>query len=212
MNPSNTLQPELLKLGRRLRILRKSYSWTLSELSQQVDVSEAYLSRIESGDRQPSLAVLINLAQAYGTTLPELFQQEDATQRDKVVASASSDSVVVRATERPLIEGNGLLCTSLAGKGGSKSLHPLRIVIPVARQEESLYRHNGEEWLYVLSGQILLTLDGEKLVLNPGDSAHFDASLPHRLSATSAQDAEVILVACAKATSLLESYFHGISN
>ena len=212
MNLGTTPQPELIKLGRRLRSLRKSRSWTLGELSQRVDISEAYLSRIESSDRQPSLAVLINIAQAYGTTLPELFQEEDTTQRNNMIASASSDSVVVRAAERPLIEGNGLLCTSLAGEGSPKSLHPVRIVVPVTRQEENLYRHNGEEWLYVLSGQILLTLNGEKLILNPGDSAHFDASLPHRLSAMSVQDAEVILVACANASSLLESYFHGSSS
>ena len=100
----------------------------------------------------------------------------------------------------------------MAGGGSAKSLHPVRIVVPATRQEENLYRHNGEEWLYVLLGQILLTLNGEKLILNPGDSAHFDASLPHRLSATSVQDAEVILVACANASSLLESYFYGSSS
>ena len=95
MNLGTTPQPELIKLGRRLRSLRKSRSWTLGELSQRVDISEAYLSRIESGDRQPSLAVLINLAQAYGTTLPELFQEEEARQRDNAITSVSSDSVVV---------------------------------------------------------------------------------------------------------------------
>lgn len=61
--PDHPFHSELLKLGQRLRSLRRDQGWTLADLSQQVDSSEAYLSRLESGDRQPSLAILFKLAQ-----------------------------------------------------------------------------------------------------------------------------------------------------
>ena len=75
-----------------------------------------------------------------------------------------------------------------------------------ARQGDLLYQHDGEEWLYVLSGQLVLILADEEHVLQPGDAAHFDARTPHRLSAKGGGDAEIILVACAAPRPLLGSY------
>ena len=95
-----------------------------------------------------------------------------------------------------LQRGNGLFYTSLAGGNRTTSLHPIRVTVP-ARQGDLLYQHDGEEWLYVLSGQLVLILADEEHVLQPGDAAHFDARTPHRLSAKGGGDAEIILVACA---------------
>jgi quercetin dioxygenase-like cupin family protein len=59
-----------------------------------------------------------------------------------------------------------------------------------------MYQHEGEEWVYVLSGQLRLALSGRFYDLAAGDSAHFDSRLPHRLTALGGTDAELILVAC----------------
>ncbi len=71
---------------------------------------------------------------------------------------------------------------------------------------DCLYQHDGEEWLYVLSGQLRLILADSEYVLQPGDAAHFDASTPHRFSAIGSCDAEIIFVACAALRPLLDSY------
>jgi quercetin dioxygenase-like cupin family protein len=78
--------------------------------------------------------------------------------------------------------------------------------VPAERAEEKLYQHEGEQWLYVLSGHLQLKLADKEYVLEPGDSAHFDAERPHQLSALDKNDAEIILVACSVPYLLLRSY------
>ncbi len=190
------LQPQLTKLGIRLRSLRHQNGWTLGDLAARTGVSEAYLSRLESGERQPSLAVLLTLTQAYNLELSSLFEPERET----------NPRVVVRAGSKAVQQGNGLSYTPLSGSSRFASLHPIRVTVQADRQDDCLYEHDGEEWLYVLSGQLGLTLIDEKYILQPGDAAHFDARKPHRLSALGGGDVEIILVSCAAPRSLLESY------
>ena len=63
------------------------------------------------------------------------------------------------------------------------------------RKGDEHYHHEGEEWIYVLSGRLTLSLAGRTYDLVPGDAAHFDSRLPHRLIANGKKDAEVLLVA-----------------
>ncbi len=190
------LQLELTKLGTRLRNLRSQRGWTLEDLAHRAGVSEAYLSRLEGGDRQASLAVLFGLAQAFGIALPSLFEPEpqDAT------------CVVVRAGSTASQQGHGLSYHSLSVGDRFTNLQPIRVTVPVNRPGDCLYEHDGEEWLYVLSGQLGLVFSDEEYTLSVGDAAHFDARRPHRLLAKGEEDAEIILVACAVPRSLLQSY------
>ena len=85
-------------------------------------------------------------------------------------------------------------------------MQPIRVTVPADRTGDEMYQHDGEEWLYVLSGTLRLALADQTQVLHPGDAAHFDARTPHRLSALDGHDAELILVACAGPRMLLDSY------
>ena len=66
--------------------------------------------------------------------------------------------------------------------------------IPARRHHEKFYTHEGEEWLYVISGGLNLIFENERHSLQPGDAAHFDARTPHRLAALGKHDAVVLLV------------------
>ncbi len=114
--------------------------------------------------------------------------------------------VVVRATEGGPQRGNGLLYERLSDGSWAFNLQPLRVVVPAEREGDTLYKHEGEQWLYVLSGRLRFEISGEEVVLEAGDAAHFDADNPHRLEALDGQDAEVIVVACAVPYLLLRSY------
>jgi transcriptional regulator with XRE-family HTH domain len=201
---STMLKAKLIALGQRLKTLRSDRHWTLADLATKVEVSDTYLSRLESGERQPSLAVLFNLAKVYGLALPDLFK---STSEDSL-APQSSSSVVIRSGDRALQEGNGLFYASLSGGKHLTDLHPLRVIIPPNSENAQNYQHTGEEWLYVISGQVKLTLAKEEFLLNPGDAAHFNAYIPHRLSTNNQQGAEILLVACASVNSLLKSYIN----
>jgi transcriptional regulator with XRE-family HTH domain len=192
------LEAELVKLGMKLKSLRALKGWTLADLAQRVDVSEAYLSRLESGERQASLAVLLSLVKAYDISLSTLFEpQEEA-----------GACTVIRHGRAVKQQGNGLFYKPLTGGGRLVNLHPIQVTVPANRRETGFYEHEGEEWLYVLSGKLGLTFTDEDYILEPGDAAHFDSRKPHRLSAVGEENAEIILVACAPNRSLLESYLN----
>jgi len=190
------LQADLARVGARLRRLRRERGWRLEDLAERTDLSVAYLSRIEGGERQPSLTALFAIAQAYGVPFSALFEPEQETE----------DCVVVRATERTTQRGNGLLYSRLSSSSWHFNLKPLRVVVPAEREADVIYQHEGEQWLYVLSGRLRLELADEGFVLEPGDAAHFDSSKPHRLEALDGRDAEVILTACSVPYLVLRSY------
>ena len=194
---SGRLGTELAWVGDRLRALRRERGWRLEDLAERTSLSKAYLSRLESGERQPSLAALLGVAQAYGVPLSSFFEPESATR----------GGVVVRGAKAPVQRGNGLLYANLSEGNLKFNLQPLRVVIPTGRGRGEVYRHEGEQWLYVLSGRLGLKIgDEEELELGVGDAAHFDADNPHTLTALDGKDAEIILVACAVPYLLLKSY------
>lgn len=187
---------ELARVGSRLRALRRERGWRLEDLAERTKFSKAYLSRLESGERQPSLGALFRVARAYEVDFSSLFEPEPGVK----------SGMVVRGSQSPMRWGNGLSYANLSEGSWTFNLRPLRIVVPAGREEEKLYQHEGEQWLYVLSGRLWLRLAEEEFVLEPGDAAHFDAEKPHQLSALGENDAEIILVACSVPYLLLRSY------
>ncbi|MCA1717291.1 MAG: XRE family transcriptional regulator [Actinobacteria bacterium] len=192
----NGLSANLVKVGERLRRLRKERGWKLEDLAERTNLSRAYLSRLENGERQPSLTALFHVAQAYGVAFSSLFESEPDLE----------SGVIVRAAQAPVRRGNGLFYANLSRGSWAFNLHPIRIVVPAEREEGEVYQHEGEQWLYVVSGSLGLGIGDEEFILESGDAAHFSADNPHRLTALGGRDAEIILVACAVPYLLLKSY------
>ncbi len=71
------------------------------------------------------------------------------------------------------VQGNGLFYQAHSGGLPGAVMQPLRVTIPAGRTGDELYRHEGEEWLYVLSGELCVTLGKEVHDLGAGDSIHF---------------------------------------
>lgn len=179
-------------LGARLHAMRESRDWTLDVLAEHTDLSKAYLSRLEAGDRQPSLTALCAIANAFGVSVAALFEQPDD----------SSDWIVVRGGSTTVRNVNGLSYVPLSGSTKPFNLQPIEVTVPADRGGSETYQHVGEEWVHVTIGRVRLTLGGKKIVLERGDSAHFDSRRPHRLDAMGGEDAKIILVACSIPTAL----------
>lgn len=178
----------LAGLGARLRSLRNQRRWTLEQLSLRTKLSQPYLSRIESGRRQPSLAALLTLARAHSMPLASLLEEEPSLVSPRVLIQAGTSS------ER---HANGLQYRVVSGAASKGSLQALQVTIPPKREHQNFYHHDGEEWLYVLSGNLRLIFEDGEHLLKPGDSAHFEARTPHRLAATGPHSTEAIIVSCA---------------
>ena len=168
---------DLPGLGARLRERRLSSRLTLEAAAARVGLSPAHLSRLETAKRQPSLPVLLGLSRAYGVPVETLLLGAEAP---------GAPSPVVRGRHQP---GPGSGDEGLAGGwlyrpagAPGRAMQALRVHIPVRVQDDIVRVHPGEEWLYVLHGRLLLTLDQEEYRLEAGDAAHFDSMRAHQLA------------------------------
>ena len=169
-------------LGDRLRSAREARGLTLDQLSASTGISKAHLSRLESGARQPSVGILVELAAALGTRVGALFGEDVA---GTPLATFTPDA--------PRHTAAGLEIASSSGFPDSRALEVLRVHVPANRQPSAPVRHRGEEWIYVLRGRVELEFDGMLYELGKDMAAHFDATREHRLFAGHAS-AELLLV------------------
>ena len=179
------IQPQLRSFGARLRELRLQRGWTLQDLAGQSGLSKTFLSRLESGDRQASIAAVLTLSRIFDVSLASLFESPLALE----------PCVIVRGADAVEQTANGLAYVPLSNAGRFLNLQPMRVRVSPSRRGNEHYHHDGEEWIYVLSGALTLSLAGRTYDLEPGDAAHFDSRLQHRLFARGSRDAEVLVVA-----------------
>ncbi|QKW08346.1 cupin domain-containing protein [Streptomyces sp. NA04227] len=157
----------LSSVGPRLRALRKDRGTTLVQLSERTGISLSTLSRLESGQRRPTLELLLPLAKAHGVQLDEM-----------VGAPATGDP---RIHPRPFTRHGQTFIPLTRYLGG---LHAYKQILPappsgtLATPPEQRV-HEGYEWLYVLSGRLRLLLGEHDLILTAGEAAEFDTRTPH---------------------------------
>jgi transcriptional regulator with XRE-family HTH domain len=182
---SREVQRQLSSFGARLRQLRMQRGLTLKELAVQSRLSKAFLSRLESGDRQASISAALTLSKIFQVSLASLFELPGEEPLCTIIRS--SDTV-----ERTV---NGLKYAPLCDTGRLMNVRPIRVKVPASRAGTEHYHHDGEEWIYVLHGKLTLSFVGKTYDLEEGDAAHFESRLPHRLIARGGRDAEVLVVA-----------------
>jgi transcriptional regulator with XRE-family HTH domain len=152
----------LTAVGPRLRDLRRQRDTTLAVLAETTGISVSTLSRLESGQRRPTLELLLPLARAYRVPLDDL-----------VAGPVTGDP---RVHLRP-VRRHGMTMIPLTRHPGG--IQAYKLIIPVRRAAPQPQAHEGYEWLYVLDGQLRLILGDQDLVLHPGEAAEFDTRLPH---------------------------------
>ncbi|WP_077801590.1 helix-turn-helix domain-containing protein [Streptomyces sp. JHA26] len=165
----------------QLRALRRRAALTLETAARAAGLSPAHLSRLETGQRQPSLPMLLSLARVYGTTVSELLGE----------TVAGRDAVVRAGTMEPTAAGGW---TYWQAGGSGRGMQALRVRVPHGSQGDIVRVHPGEEWLHVLRGRLRLRLGDAVHLLDPGDSAHFDSLTPHRIEARDVDGLELLFV------------------
>ena len=194
----SAIQTQLLSFGARLRELRLRRGWTLQELAARSGLSKPFLSRLESGSRQASIAAVLTLSRVFDVSLSSLFESPPTRE----------PCVIVRAADAVEKATNGLNYVPLSRAGRFFNLQPLYIRVSPSRKGNEHYHHDGEEWIYVLSGKLRLSLAGKSYDLWPGDAAHFESRLPHRLIATGRKEAEALVVASPVSSAPVNLYSH----
>lgn len=161
-------------IGRQARQFRQELNMTVGELAKLAGLSVGMLSKIENGVTSPSLATLRALAQALNVPVTSLFRKYEE-QRDATYVKAEQGLVIERRGSRAGHQYQ-LLGHSI-GKG--VSVEPYLITLTQKSEVFPLFQHDGQEFIYLLSGKVLYRHGNQTYVLAPGDSLFFDADAPH---------------------------------
>ena len=181
---------EPLDLGQRVRDLRKARDWTLEQAAKQAGLARSTLSKIENGQMSPTYDALKKLAVGLEISVPQLFTPPQKDQVNGRLAVVASGEGVHQATATYEHE---LLAQTLT----MKSMLPYRARVRARSMDEfdGWVRHDGEEFLYVLTGVIrLYTEFYEPIEMRRGDSAYYDGSMGHNVISVSQEDANILWV------------------
>ncbi len=169
--------------GERLRTLRTRLGLSLREAAARADLSVSFISAVERGVTGASLAALTRLISAYGSTLGEVLR----------VAEPRAGRLV-RPADRPVLDpGGGIRIEDLATS--PTQLESQLFVLAPDASSDGYYAHQGEEFMYVLSGSLKVWLDdAEEYELAPGDALTFPSTLAHRFRALGPAETRLIWV------------------
>lgn len=182
--------PQDLDLGERVRALRKSKDWTLEQAAQKAGLARSTLSKIENGQMSPTFEAVKKLADGLDISIPQLF------------TPPKSDKVMARLSVSKSGEGKPYATSTyeheiLAPQLSTKQMLPYRTRIRARKLEEfnGWVRHDGEEFMYILSGVVMFyTEHYEPIELRRGDSAYYDAAMGHNVISVSDEDAMILWV------------------
>ncbi|ACR32548.1 helix-turn-helix domain-containing protein [Burkholderia glumae] len=171
-------------IGARMRALRQRLKLTLDEVAAAAGISKPFLSQVERGRATPSLASLAGIARALGVTMQYFVE-------------APSEAKAVRRADTLQFFSFADSANSFArmtNPGSSRQLDAVLVRLPAREPGSPMPSDAGEQFLYVVRGEIALTLNGRTLTLKPGDTAHYEAALAQAWRNAADEEAWVVWV------------------
>jgi transcriptional regulator with XRE-family HTH domain len=165
------------EVGPRLKRVRTYRGMTLTGVAETTGISKSTLSRLETGQRRPTLELLLALSQTYRVPLDDLVgAPEVGDPRVRLKHGHVKGRTVIPLTRQ------------------SDGMQAWKIVVPTSEVEPAPRAHDGSEWIYVLSGHLRLILGDRDWVLGPGEIAEFDTQVPHWFGSTGQEPAEILSI------------------
>ncbi|MEV5966175.1 XRE family transcriptional regulator [Kribbella sp. NPDC051952] len=167
----------LEEVGGRLKRVRSQRRLTLTEVATATGISKSTMSRLETGQRRPTLELLLALSHVYRVPLDDLVDAPaEGDPRIRFKAGRVRGRTVIPLTQQP------------------DGMQAWKIVIPTSKGTPELRAHDGHEWIYVLSGHLRLVLGDEDWVLGPGEIAEFSTGRPHWFGSTGTRPTEILSI------------------
>jgi transcriptional regulator with XRE-family HTH domain len=178
-------------IGDRLRATRQERGLSLRELAERLGVSPSLISQVETGRARPSVSTLYAIANELNVSLDELLFPDADPSRGRTLARVPAvargtmprDPVQRAGTRKAIRLGSGVVWERLTSESlaDAEFLHVTYEVGGASCPEHEFQRHNGQEWGYVLSGRLGVTIGFDDHQLQAGDAIAFESSIPHRL-------------------------------
>jgi transcriptional regulator with XRE-family HTH domain len=165
------------QVGARLKRLRARRRMTLTDVAKATRISKSTMSRLETGQRRPTLELLLALSHAYQVPLDDLVgAPEEGDPRIRLKPGRVKGRTVIPLTRQP------------------DAMQAWKIIIPTTKITPEPRTHDGHEWIYVLSGHVRFVLGDQDLILGPGEVASFDTTVPHWFGSTGDGPAEILSI------------------
>ncbi|MFB9263637.1 cupin domain-containing protein [Bradyrhizobium erythrophlei] len=175
-------------IGRRLRLARTSAGMKLSTLAEKTKLSEAFLSRLERGQVSSSIANLIQITEVLGLGLHDLFAAQDTPAKTSVAVhhADTSDMAEIAAT--------GYRWRHLAGGAPLDRMEMFHLILPRRERMQTMVSHPGQEYCYVMAGEVLFYVGEQEHRLRAGEGIFLDSALPHRAENAGKGEAHILMV------------------
>lgn len=180
-------------LGHRIRTLRETCRFTIEQLAEKSQVNKKLIEELEADEHVASLSPILKIARGLGVQISALI--DDAPAAAPVVVRGGRSETAME------MSGLGPYCLStldfhpLAKNKRGRHMEPFVVEVhPSIPEECTLSFHDGEEFLYVLTGRIEVLHGGQRYELSPGDSIYYDSSTPHQVQALDDTDARILAV------------------
>lgn len=170
-------------LGKRLKDLREQRGYEISEVARALEVTSQDVEGIEGGQATASVSLLLRFAQLYRVDPAPFLTMADGARADR------------RRVESYTKRTQNYSYLTLTPGAEQKHLRAFRITIDPRRDHKMIeYKHEGEEFVYVLRGEVEIKVGEDLHTMKRGESLHFEASIPHHLRNPSVQKTELIVV------------------
>jgi transcriptional regulator with XRE-family HTH domain len=181
---------EIQALGSAIRSLRQQQRLSLRDLSDATGLSTGFLSLVERGLSAPALTSLYSIARALGTDAGYFFPRERSPEASRALHHVSYSGERARTA----VLASNRIYRMLSSRGPDRILEPLHVTLQPSDTDAEPYAHDGEEFCYVLSGDLVCEVDGSRYELGPGDSIHIGSTVPHAIRNEGDQSVEAIWV------------------
>jgi transcriptional regulator with XRE-family HTH domain len=166
---------ESYEIGPKIRALRLKKNLGLVQLGEHTGLSPGMLSKIERGQLFPTLPTLLKIAMVFGLGLEHFF----VSSKDRPTLAVVRKKDRLRLPDRPDAETPSYFFESLDFPVSDRKMEAYYAEFEPHSEATEPHKHPGAEIIYVIGGQLAVTVDGEETLLAEGDSMYFDCAYPH---------------------------------
>jgi len=161
------------EIGKRIKAFRTKKNITLEQFAKQTGFTKGYLSKVEKSEKSPPVSTLCVIARTLGVTISAILGE----------GAPSVPLCLVKKGERTLISRRGTAFgysyEALAYKFPNKRMEPFILALPVNPRKKTIYKHEGEEILFVFEGTMKFHHNNQEYIVEEGDCIYFDSNMPH---------------------------------
>jgi transcriptional regulator with XRE-family HTH domain len=181
------------KIGARVKLIRENRKLSIEDVSERTNLSVEQISSIEDGSLVPNLTPLIKIARVLGVRLGTFM--DDDENLGPVVTRAKQEKAVTRFSDRGNAINSDLDFYTLAQNKAGRHMDPFVIdIFPSSENEIKLSTHEGEEFIYVLEGEVEIKYGKETYQLKAGDSIYYESIVAHHVHSFGSEKAKILAI------------------